>query len=76
MSNGVKFGITAFVVFGVVALGYGMHKKQQEKAAAASLTGARSTGKGSADKNSAFSKNPDGSPDYTHKADGTPIMFT
>lgn len=71
MSNGMKFGITAFVVIGVVALGYWMHKKQQEKAAAASPTAT-----GRADKASTFAKNADGTPDYTRKADGTKIRFT
>lgn len=36
MSAPVKFGITAAVVIGVVALGYYLYKKQQEQAAAAS----------------------------------------
>lgn len=67
MSTGMKFGITAAVVIGVVALGYWMHKRQQEKAAAAApKTGAKGD----------FAKNKDGSPDYTRKADGTKIQLT
>jgi len=73
MSAPLKFGIVALVVIGIVALGYYLHKKQLEKNAAATQKPGAST---AAAKDSSFAKNPDGSPDYTRKADGTKIMFT
>lgn len=88
MTTGLKFGITAFVVIGVVAVGFYLHKKRQEKATAASPAAkAKPTGKtpsnvtldllrGLVPDADLFATNADGSIDYSHRKDGSKVPLT
>lgn len=61
MSAGVKFGIVALVIVGIVALGWYLGKRKD------------SPSKTRPD--SAFAKTADGKVDYTRNADGSPIRL-
>lgn len=71
MSTGMKFSIVAFVIVGIVALGWYMAKRKsdQPNAAPPPANGAKTR------PDSAFAKTADGKVDYTRNADGSAIRL-